>query len=102
MQRAFADSVDANGVIAWANRVELDMLGYTCGEYIGHRIGEFYVVRRDAARCTIVPRVSVRCSSRIAIRIGLANYRIEHDVLNRRATNCSGRFSMFPLYFSHW
>lgn len=35
--------VDVNGIIKWANRSELDMLGYTEEEYIGHHIAEFHV-----------------------------------------------------------
>jgi PAS domain S-box-containing protein len=31
-----------NGLILWANQAELDMLGYTREEYIGHRITEFH------------------------------------------------------------
>ncbi|HLX27540.1 MAG TPA: PAS domain S-box protein [Casimicrobiaceae bacterium] len=36
-------SVDADGVILWANRAELEMLGYARDEYIGHQIGESYL-----------------------------------------------------------
>ncbi|MDZ5696055.1 PAS domain S-box protein [Chelativorans sp. M5D2P16] len=35
--------VDADGVIARANRAELDMLGYTSEEYVGRAISEFHV-----------------------------------------------------------
>jgi PAS domain S-box-containing protein len=35
--------VDANGIIIWANKAELNMLGYTAEEYIGHNISEFHV-----------------------------------------------------------
>ena len=35
--------VDANGIIKWANAAELDMLGYSADEYIGHHISEFHV-----------------------------------------------------------
>jgi PAS domain S-box-containing protein len=35
--------VAAEGTIMWANRAELDMLGYTDEEYVGHHISEFYV-----------------------------------------------------------
>src|SRR5262245_16175457 len=31
-----------DGLILWANQAELDMLGYTREEYIGHRITEFH------------------------------------------------------------
>jgi PAS domain S-box-containing protein len=37
--------VDGNGIIIWANKAELDMLGYTREEYIGHNISEFHVSR---------------------------------------------------------
>lgn len=35
--------VDENGIIKWANKAELDMLGYTAEEYIGHHISKFHV-----------------------------------------------------------
>ena len=35
--------IDADGVVSWANRAELDMLGYEPGEYIGHPVAEFVV-----------------------------------------------------------
>ena len=34
--------VNADGFIIWANKAELDMLGYTEEEYIGHHIAEFH------------------------------------------------------------
>ncbi|MEA2599598.1 MAG: hypothetical protein QOF89_590 [Acidobacteriota bacterium] len=37
--------VGADGTILWANRAELDMMGYDPDEYIGHHIAEFYVDR---------------------------------------------------------
>jgi PAS domain S-box-containing protein len=43
-------SVGPDGVILWANRCELDMLGYEPGEYIGHPITEFYADRNIATR----------------------------------------------------
>jgi PAS domain S-box-containing protein len=35
--------VDGNGIIKWANKAELEMLGYSEQEYIGHHISEFHV-----------------------------------------------------------
>ncbi|HYG39750.1 MAG TPA: PAS domain S-box protein [Cytophagales bacterium] len=35
--------VDSSGIIKWANKAELDILGYTPDEYIGHYISEFHV-----------------------------------------------------------
>lgn len=34
--------VDRDGIIIWANQAELDMLGYTREEYIGHPIARFH------------------------------------------------------------
>jgi len=35
--------VAPGGIVLWANHVELDMLGYARGEYVGHHIAEFHV-----------------------------------------------------------
>jgi PAS domain S-box-containing protein len=35
--------VDHNGRILWANRAEMDLLGYAEDEYVGHSIQEFHV-----------------------------------------------------------
>jgi PAS domain S-box-containing protein len=35
--------VDADGIIVWANRTEMDMLGFTREEYIGRHVAEFHV-----------------------------------------------------------
>jgi PAS domain S-box-containing protein len=37
--------VAADGTIIWANQAELDLLGYTSAEYIGHSIVEFHADR---------------------------------------------------------
>jgi len=34
--------VGPDGIVLWANQTELDMLGYTKDEYIGHHIAEFH------------------------------------------------------------
>jgi PAS domain S-box-containing protein len=35
--------IDSDGSIAWANSAQLDLLGYSCEEYLGRRLKEFYV-----------------------------------------------------------
>jgi PAS domain S-box-containing protein len=35
--------VDANGIVLWVNRTELEMLGYSHAEFIGHPIANFHV-----------------------------------------------------------
>jgi PAS domain S-box-containing protein len=37
--------VGPDGIILWANKAEMDMLGYSHDEYVGHPIAEFYVDR---------------------------------------------------------
>jgi PAS domain S-box-containing protein len=37
------NQVGPDGAITWANEAELQMLGYTKGQYIGHHIAEFHV-----------------------------------------------------------
>ncbi len=37
--------VGPDGVILWANQAELDLLGYTRDEYVGHHIAEFHADR---------------------------------------------------------
>ena len=37
--------VGPDGTIVWANQTELDLLGYTRAEYIGHHSAEFHVDR---------------------------------------------------------
>jgi PAS domain S-box-containing protein len=38
-------SIGADGIIVWANRTEIEMLGFTREEYIGRHIAEFHVDR---------------------------------------------------------
>ncbi|HTE41407.1 MAG TPA: PAS domain-containing protein [Steroidobacteraceae bacterium] len=38
--------LNAEGVILWANRADIEFLGYASHEYIGRRIAEFYVDKR--------------------------------------------------------
>ncbi len=42
--------VDQNGIVIWANRAELEMLGYESSEYIGQVLHDFHV-DRVAIRC---------------------------------------------------
>ena len=37
--------IGADGTILWVNQAELDMLGYSRDEYVGHHISEFHAER---------------------------------------------------------
>ena len=54
--------VDGNGIVVRANRAELDLLGYTPEEYIGHHISEFHV---DAA---VIADILQRLTNKETIR----------------------------------
>jgi PAS domain S-box-containing protein len=41
--------IDANGIVIWANRAELDLLGYRADEYIGQPVADFVVPPSQAA-----------------------------------------------------
>ena len=41
--------IDADGIVSWANRAELEMLGYEPGEYIGRPVADFVVQPGQAA-----------------------------------------------------
>ena len=41
-------TVDANGIVTWANRAELEILGYEAGDYIGRPITDFIVQPGEA------------------------------------------------------
>ena len=42
-------SVDEHGVLLWANRAELEMLGYAHDEYVGRSVADFHVDRASSA-----------------------------------------------------
>jgi PAS domain S-box-containing protein len=48
--------VGADGIILWANKAELELLGYAREEYIGHNIAEFYA--DEGALSDILGRLS--------------------------------------------
>lgn len=41
--------VAGNGIILWANRAELDMLGYARDEFVGHHVAEFHADQKAIA-----------------------------------------------------
>jgi PAS domain S-box-containing protein len=48
--------VDKDGIVVWANRSELEMLGYDSADYIGHNLHNFHVVgtaARNESRAAI-------------------------------------------------
>ena len=48
--------VDGNGIILRANRAELEFLGYSADEYVGHNIAEFHA--DSDALCGLLDRLT--------------------------------------------
>ena len=83
--------VRADGTIEWANAAELEMLGYTADEYIGHDIREFHAdapVIRD-----ILSRLTCGETLRSAeVRLRHKDGSIRHVLLNSNALFHDGEF----------
>ncbi len=82
-ERQLADFVDnaavglhwvgADGKILWANQAELDLLGYTREEYIGHHIAEFHVDRDvidDILQRLTAGETLLNCEARLRAKNG--------------------------------
>jgi PAS domain S-box-containing protein len=83
--------VRPDGLILWANRAELDMLGYTREEYIGHHVAKFHadeqVIEDLLARLASGETVRER-ETRMVCKDGS----IRHVLVNSNALFEGGRF----------
>jgi PAS domain S-box-containing protein len=83
--------VGADGTILWANRAELDMLGYAEHEYVGRRIAEFHI---DAS---VIRDVLERLSAGEALhdyeaRLRAKDGSIRHVLVNSSVYTRDGKF----------
>jgi PAS domain S-box-containing protein len=83
--------VGPDGVILWANKAELEMLGYEAHEYIGRRITEFHVDR------PVIDSILARLSAGEAVRGAEVRLRhkdgsIRHVLVNSNVRWENGRF----------
>ena len=82
--------LDADGTILWANRAELELLGYSQDEYIGRRIGEFHVDPDVMAE--ILPRLARNEILRaFETRVRSKDGSIKHVRINARALVHEGK-----------
>jgi PAS domain S-box-containing protein len=83
--------IGPDGLILWANQAELDMLGYTSKEYIGHHIAEFHVdavvIEDFLARLACGETLCER-EARMVCKDGS----IRHVLINSSALFMNGRF----------
>lgn len=82
---------DADGTIVRANRAELEMLGYSAGEYIGHSIAEFHAdpdVIADILKCLKGGQALVDYHARLRCKDGS----IRHVLISSSALFEDGEF----------
>jgi PAS domain S-box-containing protein len=83
--------IGPDGIILWANQAELDMLGYTSKEYIGHHIAEFHadatVIEDSLARLVCGETLCDR-EARMICKDGS----IRHVLINSSALFMNGKF----------
>jgi PAS domain S-box-containing protein len=83
--------VNSDGIILWANQTELDLLGYTREEYVGHSIADFHVdvamIEAILARLSRGERV-VSCETAMRCKDGS----IRHVLINASALFEDGKF----------
>ena len=83
--------VGPDGTVIWANKAELELLGYAADEYIGHHIGEFHV------NPTILEDILRRLSSgenllNYAAQLRCKNGSIKHVLIHSNAKFKDGEF----------
>lgn len=83
--------VDEDGVIRWANDVELRALGYTRDEYVGRHIGDVHV---DADVIAAILTLLTSGSSLVAYpaRLRAKDGRIKHVMINSNVFRKAGEF----------
>jgi PAS domain S-box-containing protein len=83
--------VGPNGIILWANRAELELLGYARDEYIGHHIAEFYV--DQAAIADVLARLARNETLReYEARLRCKDGSIKHVLVSSNVLWHDGRF----------
>jgi PAS domain S-box-containing protein len=73
--------VAADGTILWANRAELEMLGYAHHEYVGHHVAEFHVDKAEIDQILAALKSGATLYDRPA-RLRCKNGAIKHVLLN--------------------
>ncbi len=83
--------VGPDGAILWANQAELDMLGYTREEYIGHKFDEFHadsVIAEDIIRRLLNFQPVQDYEARLRCKDGS----VRHVLINSSVYRENGRF----------
>lgn len=83
--------VGSNGIILWANKAELDLVGYASAAYVGHHILEFHADR--ALLDELVARLERRENiSNFEATVRCADGNIKHVLINTSVIWDNGKF----------
>lgn len=83
--------VNRDGIIIWANKAELDMLGYTAEEYIGQSISDFHA--DQPAISDILNRLSAdETITNYPAQLTCKNGEIRHVLINSNVKREKGEF----------
>ncbi|XXY85466.1 PAS domain-containing protein [Sorangium sp. So ce296] len=83
--------IDAGGKILWANKLELELLGYAPHEYIGRRFAEFHV-DRDAIDHILAALAGAGRLLSYPARLRAKDGSVKHVLINSNAFRRDGRF----------
>jgi len=86
-----AHSLGADGVILWANRAELELLGYERQEYVGHSIADFHV-DQDASRDILARLARGEALHDHEARLRAKDGSIKHVLISSNASFQEGQF----------
>jgi PAS domain S-box-containing protein len=84
--------VDSEGIIIWANRYELDFIGYSRNEYVGRNISEFHLDKK------IVDDILLRFTKNERVlnypaKLKCANGQVKNVLINSHAFSRNGEFA---------
>ncbi|WP_437725511.1 PAS domain-containing protein [Sorangium sp. So ce861] len=83
--------VDASGKILWANKLELELLGYAPHEYIGRHVAEFHVDRAELDHILSALSSAGQLLSYPA-RLRAKDGSVKHVLINSNVFRRDGRF----------
>lgn len=83
--------VGSNGIILWANKAELDMVGYPSAEYVGHHILEFHA-DRDLLAAFVARLERHESVSNFEAQLRCADDSIKHVLISSTVIWDNGKF----------
>ena len=90
-------AVSAEGIIVYANLCELEVLGYTKDEYIGHHVSEFQIdksslsdMMKRLSRFELLKNYPARVQGKMGIKYVIYNSSVYEETGEFKHTRCYG------------